>query len=219
MPEQNKPQEFPDLYPKADHRFMFRLSSVGTFQGDKPVGVTVHYTADRDIERVVRVLKERELGYHLMIARDGTVFQCAKLRVRLWHAGKAVWRNRSPNREHIAVALLSWGLVEDVAADPLRRHFETWNGLVIPPADVAERTGNLGGDKAWWDAATPHQEAALSAVLSWLVAQGIDPEDVCGHDECALPSGRKIDPGGVLLKPMRETRAWLGGVPQGPYVA
>lgn len=185
---------FPETYPRADRRYLGALKGVSDL---KPSGVTVHYTADRDLQRTIRALAARDLAYHLIVDRDGTVYQMVPLTKTVWHAGKATWGSASPNRSHLSISLMSWGEVERLAPGA----FETWNGLAIPTADVEDRRG------AFWDAATPAQEVALVEALVWACGLGIAVGNICGHDECALPKGRKIDPGGVISKTMEELRA------------
>lgn len=196
---------FPDTFPGADQRYRKRLKVVGSFQGGAPLGVTVHYTADRDLDRTIRALAAKELGYHLLIDRDGGIYQAADLNQQVWHAGKAVWRNINPNRSHVAVSIVSWGEVQEEAGV----FSVTWNGVQIPDSDVARRKAPVTGVETLWDAATQAQEIALSETLEWLVDQGVAPANVCGHDEAALPHGRKCDPGGVLSRTMEQIRTEL----------
>lgn len=191
---------FPDVYPWADQVHTAVFHSEGPFTVG-PRGVTIHYTADPKLDRCVRVLVERRLGYHLLIDRAGKVLQHAGLRQRLWHAGRAHWKGLSPNQDHVAIAFLGWGELERRGADVV-----AWNGDVVPAADVVERRGSI------WEAATAAQEVSLRAVCAWLVKQGIRPENICGHDECALPAGRKVDPGGSLSFTMAALRSELGAV-------
>lgn len=188
---------FPEQYPKADQKHLGALKAVSTIDA---VGVTVHYTADRDLDRTLRALQARGLGYHAIIDRDGTVYQTVPLTHGVWHAGKALWGQFSPNRSHLAISLLSWGELEALAPGA----YQSWNGQTVSTDEVASRAG------AHWDAATPAQEAALVDFLVWACQQGISAENICGHDECALPKGRKIDPGGVLSMTMEELRGAVG---------
>ena len=192
-----EPMSFPDTYPKADQRFNGQMKVGGSFLNGLPQGVTVHYTADRDLDRTVRALVARELGYHLLITRDGTVHQCAPLTKTMWHAGRAVWGLLSPNKTHVAISIVSWGEVEQLAPGA----YEAWNGSIVPTKEVEQRQGDR-----YWDIATPEQEASLVDALVWLCGKGIDWTQICGHDECALPKGRKSDPGGVIQMTMEQLR-------------
>lgn len=168
------------------------------------LGVTVHYTADGSVDRTVKSLREAGLGYHLIIDRDGTVFQATYLSQRVNHAGEAMWLGHSPNRHHVAVAIDSWGAV--ALKD---KKYRAWTGLEIPEIEVCRRPGNLTAGDYHWHKATMAQERSLLMFLRWCVAKGISPDAVCGHDECAIPKGRKADPGGVLSFTMSELRRVL----------
>lgn len=172
------------------------LPTWGKFS-DLPIGVTIHYTADDSLERSISALRMAGLGYHIIIDRDGSTYQCAPFTDRVYHAGKALWHGYKPNSSHIAISLISWGKLS---------HGKSWRGDVVPEAEIAERWGGQ------WHEATPVQGQVLMNLLRWLVEAGIDPRHICGHDECALPPGRKVDPGGVLSKTMAEIRAQFTGV-------
>lgn len=163
-----------------------------------PSGVTVHYTADRDVERTIRSLKQQKLNYHLIIDRDGKVVQSCYLDKACSHAGTAFWNEQRPNKQHIAIALASWGHLTARNSD---QACFAWTGQQVDLQDVVWRFGKP------WDKATREQEAKLFELLCWFIDfYSILPEDICGHDECALPRGRKPDPGGVLSMSMQEYR-------------
>jgi N-acetyl-anhydromuramyl-L-alanine amidase AmpD len=161
-------------------------------------GITVHYAADRDVARTVASLVKGGLGYHYLINRNGTIFKLAEDSQMLYHAGNAAWRGKYPNRHHVAICLMSWGklTIRD-------GKFFAWNGTELPVEEVRTR-----GDLTW-DKATLAQEQALMDLLETYVKKGVDPEDICGHDECCIPKGRKIDPGGTLSLPVAEIRRLL----------
>ena len=163
----------------------------------KPTGITVHYTADRDAARTVRSLVSSGLGYHFLIGRDGTIFQLADTSLGLSHAGKAIWNGASPNRSHVAISMLSWGKLVELA----KGAYVSWNGLAIKPNEISNKDGHF------WDFCPLPQEASLVALLIALCFDAkINPANICGHSECAIPSGRKADPGGVLSHTMDELR-------------
>lgn len=167
-------------------------------------GVTVHHAAHRSLKVVQEEGIKSKIGYHLIIDREGKIHQTTYLDRTVWHAGKALWNGRSPNREHVAVCLLSWGRLK-----PLEEGFVSWAGAEVPRVEARRRPGR-DGKFDWWDACTQPQEAALIKTLSWLIAAGgIAPSDVAGHDEAALPLGRKDDPGGSLSWGMNELRQIL----------
>lgn len=177
------------FYPYATMLKKF-LFTWGKFQ-DLPVGITIHYTADNDLTRSINSLRAINLGYHILIDKDGSCYQGAPFTDRVYHAGKATWLGYKPNSSHVALSLVSWGKLS---------HGKSWRGDKIPEQEIAERQGGQ------WHKATDAQEKSLFDILKWFIDQGIDPRHICGHDECALPPGRKVDPGGILKMSMHEVR-------------
>lgn len=198
---------FPRIYPFATNVIRPSELSRNPFPGLSPIGVVIHYTAERGLAQARRSLDQSGLCYHLIIGRDGSCEQHAWLDMQVWHAGKATWNGYSPNVRFLAVAVESWG---EVTLDPVERTlYRSWSGAKVPETQVTERPDNLRGDMLHWDACTPEQLETLQKALFWAVDLGVDPENVCGHDECALPVGRKTDPGGVLPMRMVEYRKFL----------
>lgn len=155
-----------------------------------PTGITIHYTADGDLDRVKREMQTQNVGYHFIVDREGLIHQTASLAKAVNHAGKAMWNGQSPNRTHLALAVLSWGLLNDDQ--------RAWNGSQVKGT---KRKGQF------WDVASSKQERVTVNLIRGLMADfHITPANVCGHDECALPPGRKIDPGCVFTFTMPELR-------------
>lgn len=192
----------PEIYPKANGWIFLDHSMGGKIQEIQ--GITIHYTADRDMWRVMAALTNRRLGYHFIIDRDGSVIQTGRLNRTMSHAGKAIWQGYSPNLCHISISLVSWGHL--VASSGRLR---AWTGAEIPPKETALRIGNTSLKEQFWDKATGSQESALRALVVWICEHGLDPEAICGHDEACMPRGRKVDPGGVLSRQMSEFRAYI----------
>jgi len=166
-----------------------------------PVGITVHYLGSVNVMSAAEYLDTANLAYHIIIDKGGNAWQMADFKKRVNHAGVATWQGYSPNRTHLAIALASWGQLKFE-----RKKLKTWAGQTFKAEDAAYRAGNLGLAKTWWDAATHEQVEKLLEILRHFVLGGIHPANICGHDECALPSGRKQDPGGVLPFSMAELR-------------
>ncbi len=178
---------FPRIYEDADKDYFGKLSGHSMFSKG-PMGVTIHYTAGRNLRSSIEALKAAGNAYHVVIDRDGGVFQLVGFDEGVWHAGRALWQGLSPNRTHLSVALMSWGKLSKIKEGA----YLSWIGKAVPSSEVVERRGGC------WDAATQPQEEALMGFLTWCVYHGIDPKHICGHDECAIPAGRKCDPGGIL---------------------
>lgn len=184
----------PRLYEHAAGFHSLEGPSPGAFKQGRPVGATVHYTASGTAISALSQEAVSGLGYHIIIDRDGSVVQTCYFDRRVNHAGEAAWNKVSPNKGHVAIAVVSWGYLDKDGLNYLGKPVE----------------GNIriqGGKK--WHAATPQQEAALIIILKWLERNGMNKKDFCGHDECCIPKGRKVDPGGVLsftMESYRESR-------------
>lgn len=162
-----------------------------TAQGQR--GVTVHYTASGCLNSALNAMQQSGLGYHFLIDRDGSIIQTSPLNHRTDHAGKAEWNEDRPNRSHISVSLVSWGL--------LNERSENYLGKVV---ESVKRDGKM------WHPATKAQEASvLDLCKKIMVAFKISHQNICGHDECCLPRGRKSDPGSIMSFDMKELRKRL----------
>lgn len=191
----------PQIYDHATNISNLDFTAKEEFPHGSPLGITLHYTADNSAETAVKVLMAEGLGYHIIIERDGSVWQMTSFNRTCWHAGKATWLGRSPNHHHIAIALVSWGL--------LSKDLKSYSNVAIASEEIVYRPDNINAQMHHWQSATAAQLASLQTLLTWLIKHGIDPSHICGHDEAAIPFGRKMDPGGVLPMTMSELRKSL----------
>lgn len=141
------------------------------YKGDKPVTfrqspnhsgnitpriIVIHYTGDNSLQGALSWLcaKQAKVSAHLVIAKDGTVYQLLPFNVCAWHAGRSEY-NGEPNVNGFSVGIECVGI----------------------------------GD-SWPDA----QVEAIRAVCIAL-SERYEIEDIVGHEDIALPEGRKSDPG------------------------
>lgn len=174
------------------------LQDIGGFRGPwrskTPKGVVVHYTAGPSLKAAISELKLRSLAYHFIITRDGVIYQTANCNQKTAHAGISEWRGLYCNSEFIGLAIDSWGLLK--IKDGKRYAWPKNYGLEIQ-SEV--NVTNVNGRDEYWEAATDPQEKSFWTLLRAILKEyNISPDFVCGHDECAVPKGRKCDPGGTL---------------------
>ena len=185
------------LYPHAQLYTNLIEDGVGDFALGKPLGITVHYTAGGTATSSIDYLRKTALRYHLIIDRNGAVYQLVYLDRKVNHAGTASWQGYSPNSNHIAIAVANWGKLDD-------QHL-TWTRKSLPSDRVVCRPYNNQKGDAYWEACTEDQEESLMTALKFLCKHdGISPQNICGHDES---TSRKIDPGGSLSHTMQEIRS------------
>jgi N-acetylmuramoyl-L-alanine amidase len=163
--------------------------------------VVYHYTASpqgrgpngSDLGRIRRWLGDPEprSSTHFVILRSGVVVQGAPLDERTWHAGKSAWNGRANvNGFSLGVDLENVGRLENARGewfDAYGREFHD-TPLVDPkqPARFA------------WEPYTPHQIDALCWLVDRLCRRFpslLNVDAHVGHEDIAVPAGRKLDPG------------------------
>lgn len=141
---------------------------------------------------------------HIVIDRDGKIFQCRPFNKTAGHAGVSRWRDpktgvlyKNLNRCSIGIELANAGDNVELA----RR----WSALPL----VKAKHRNESVVKLW-EAYPPAQISACARLLQALT-EHYNLDDVTGHD-CIAPE-RKVDPGPAFL--MKETREYCGfkGIP------
>ncbi len=158
----------------------------------QPHFLIMHYTAGRNLESSVESLCTKKpqgnASSHIVLGRDGRIFQMAPFNVITWHAGVSQW-NGLDGMNHYAIG------IEMDNAGLLHREgdqFAAWFGKTYPPAEVQLAEHRHGGGMRPWHTYTEAQIARALELCELLVAHyGL--EDVLGHEDVAR--GRKVDPG------------------------
>jgi N-acetylmuramoyl-L-alanine amidase len=162
--------------------------------------LVIHFTSGASAESSINFWKQpaaKGASAHIVIDRDGTVYQCRPFNVTAGHAGVSEWKGfKSLNSCSIGIELANAG--DDVAL-ALK-----WSKF----APIVAKHKN--GSKAQkWEAYPPEQLSACEEVAKALVAR-YKLDDVIGHEDIA-PS-RKNDPGPAF--PMAALRVACGFKPE-----
>ena len=175
----------------------------------EPEGAVVHYTVSGNTPKtaaaVVRSLASRSLGCPVVDAQ-GIIYVPEGFdweRDVAYHAGKSLWRGKdSVSTRKIGFEMCNWGSdarKQKVPAEQIR------NGLC----------NNGSKSKNDYQKYTPAQEEFLVNVMVYLknkYPKTFSYDEICGHDECAIPLGRKNDPGASLSMSMPDFRKKLKGL-------
>lgn len=159
---------------------------------DGPDGIVIHYTAGSNLDSAVRVLTRkdsRKVSAHLCIGRDGLIVQMARFNLVTFHAGKSSFGERQAlNSSTIGIELDNPGWLTHDGI------YHTWWG-----GEVSEDMVHVedAGGHEFWHTYTEIQLATLADVVRALAAR-YEIEFIAGHDEVAMPAGRKVDPGPAL---------------------
>lgn len=171
--------------------------------------LVVHYTAGATAKSSIDWWKRpaaKGASAHIVIDRDGTIYQCRPFDRTAGHAGASQWvdpktgvRYRMLNQCSIGIELANAGDNWQLAG----RHTK------LPPVVARHK---FGGPEKKWEAYPAEQMDALKIVAAALVVR-YNLDDVVGHEDIA--PGRKVDPGPAF--PMGDFRTFLGfpaGIPR-----
>jgi len=187
---------------KIDDAHLITPAKRALIPGGSPMLVrrflVIHFTAGASALSSIDYWKQLANGVcaHLVIDRDGTIYQCRPFNRTAGHAGISRWTDKDGtnynglNKCSIGIELANGG-----STFPTR--FSK-----LPPVVAKHKHG---GTVREWEAYTPAQLAACTEVSKLLVDR-YHLDDVLGHEDIA--PGRKQDPGPAF--PMAELRKACG---------
>ena len=178
----------------------------------KARGLVVHYTAGRSLlgrsnaVSTLQFLADQGLGCMVM-DKDGIIYRAENqdLDVVGFHAGNSLHKGET------GISRFCMGM-EICNAGKLDVTNKSWFGEVYEESQLRSslKKDNIFPGK--YHKFTDAQESALINFLRWQL--DVNPEFrlswIVGHDEIAIPNGRKTDPGASLSMSMPELRALLG---------
>jgi N-acetylmuramoyl-L-alanine amidase len=178
---------------KVDQRPTKKLSSGRVLK--TPIGLTIHYTASLNAESAISTLTtgSAKASAHLVIDRDGTVYQLAPLSAVCWHAGPSSWRGRQMcNGFMIGIELVNAGPL--VKKGDGKFYFEVAKSRECPKKEAVEGRQKLWPSTTHWQEYPQEQLDALIEVSRAIQhTYNIAEENIVGHEDIA-PT-RKSDPG------------------------
>lgn len=149
--------------------------------------IVMHYTAGASAESSISWWKQpaaKGASAHIVIDRDGSVFQCRPFNMTAGHAGVSRWVDRTSGVEYKNLNSNTIGIELANGGDTYPTKFSK-----LSPVKAKHKNG---GPEREWEAYTPEQLAAAEEVCQ-AIYRRYHIDDVLGHDEIA-PS-RKTDPG------------------------
>lgn len=167
--------------------------------------VVLHYTAGATALSSIdywRSPAAKGASAHLVIDRDGALFQCRPFDRTAGHAGISRWVDPATGNRYTNLNACSIGIELANAGDNpdlAKRH------STLPPLRAAHRNG---GPVRLWENYTEAQLTVCRAVVALLVVR-YNLDDITGHD-CIAPE-RKADPGPAFpMQPLREANGFVG---------
>jgi N-acetylmuramoyl-L-alanine amidase len=170
----------------------------------KPEFIIIHFTAGREATSSVSWFKnpKANASAHLVIGRDGKIYQLIDFNKKAWHAGTSQWANwQGFNNFSIGIELENPGRLQKVG-----EKYISWFGKEYPKELIVEKIHKHEDIPSFWLSYTEDQLEACMQVSKTLMLK-YEISDILGHDDIA--PFRKNDPGPMF--PMENFRAKLIG--------
>jgi hypothetical protein len=207
------------LVPEEGDPKVVRFATVRTYRlvVPAPLGIVWHWTSGRGgtgfAERLARRVQtyrrgvDRPASWHVLIARDGVIYQSAPLLVGTWHVGRpgviAGQRFDNINRATIGCELENAGRLRKIG-----ERFYCWPFWTNPGAPAYERRpdprcaidaarATVVQGQGIFDAYSREQQLSVAAMLSALVARFSWTREACSYGHRDFDPKRKEDPGPV----------------------
>lgn len=171
--------------------------------GRRVVGTVIHYTADGPDWNPVKWLRmtAAKASAHYVILRNGSIYELVKPEHKAWHAGESEWLYDGEMTEDasaftLGIELANAGLLLKRPDGFYWRAREPrpYQGPEPEHASLVFDTGHT--IEGWWEPFAEKQMQALEGLLRLLEDEGHEAaRNLIGHEEIAMPLGRKIDPG------------------------
>ncbi len=187
-------------------------ATLSLLPGGNPMGirrcVVIHFTSGATAQSSIDYWKEPaprkiDLGAHLIIDRDGTIYQCRPFNQTISHAGRSRWVDPKTGKKYEMCNQFSIGIeLANAGNDPAVIKIAS----KLPGyAGTTKAKHRNGGKEQEWELYPGAQYlACLDAVKQLVERYNLD--DITGHD-CIAPE-RKDDPGPAF--PMQQLREACG---------
>ncbi|MFO0386124.1 MAG: N-acetylmuramoyl-L-alanine amidase [Flavobacteriales bacterium] len=165
----------------------------GYLENKEPDTIVIHYTAGSSAESSVRSLcsETSKASAHLVIGRDGSIFQLVPFNIAAWHAGvseHSATGRKGLNRYSIGIELDNAGVLTKQNDES----YLSWFGKSYPANEVVSAVHRNQTTERYWHLYTQPQLEACLEVCRVLAAR-YPIRFVLGHEE--ISPGRKVDPG------------------------
>lgn len=170
-----------------------------------------HFTSGATAKSSIESMRSQGLSAHLVIDRDGTIYQCRPFNLQCSHAGKSRWKD--PNTGTLYNGLNSCAIGIEIANAGNDPAVIKW-AVDHAGSHTIEARHRNGGPLEKWEAYSDAQIKSVREASKALVER-YHLDDLSGHD-CIAPE-RKNDPGPAF--PMQEIREYCGfhGLPAVHY--
>lgn len=163
----------------------------GEFAAGHPNSIVIHFTAGSSALSSVKHLckPSAKASAHIVIGRDGKIYQLAPFNMITWHAGRSSWQGKTGlNKYAIGIELDNAGELNDNG----NGQYLSWFNKAYTGEDVFFGRHRNQRHEKYWHAYTQKQIERTFTLCERLCERyGI--QDILGHEEIA--PNRKVDPG------------------------
>lgn len=172
-----------------------------------PRGIVIHYTAGNSAKSSIDWWREgKSASAHVVIDRDGTVYQTVPFNRIAWHAGRSSYRNFNGLNEYaIGIEIANWGILTKKA----NGKYYSAAGTVVDPKNVISAKHANERVTRFWESYTEAQIESVIKVIKAIKALYPNIGFVVGHSDI---TGRKLDPGPAA--PMDKFKAAITSAPR-----
>jgi N-acetylmuramoyl-L-alanine amidase len=168
--------------------------------GGSPMNIrrflVIHFTSGATAKSSINFWRSKEANgasAHIVIDRDGTLYQCRQFNVTCGHAGRSEWKGfESLNSCSIGIELANAGDDSKLASKYTK----------LPLVKASHKNGST--TKEW--EAYPEEQLKVCVDVSRAIVARYNLDDVVGHEDIA--PNRKNDPGPAF--PMQRLREACG---------
>jgi N-acetylmuramoyl-L-alanine amidase len=171
--------------------------------------LVIHFTSGKTAQSSIEFWKSREAKgacAHIIIDRDGTIFQCRAFDKTAGHAGVSKWFDPAARVTRTGCNAFSIGIELANAGDSVDGPIEKPHFGSFPIGAAIRAKHKNGGPVTLWEV-YPEPQLAACFELSKTLFERYRLDDVRGHDDIA--PDRKNDPGPAF--PMDQLRKLLLG--------
>ena len=167
-----------------------------------PRFIVVHYTAGGSAESSIAALDNAKLSAHVVLAREGRIFQCVPFDRRAFHAGESQWQGYTDLNTHsIGIEVCNYGWLNKRGDGKYQRAGAT---PAFAPEQVILADHKFGTPRGvGWEVYPEAQIQVLFALCRTLLEVYPTIIGIVGHDD--ISPGRKQDPGPAMPMAMLQT--------------
>jgi len=160
------------------------------FGSNLPDTIIIHYTVGSTAKSSADYLARNDVkaSAHLVIGRDGTIYQLVPFNIAAWHAGESTYGNRTGfNKYSIGIELDNAGPLTKTG-----NSFISTFGKVYPESEAILAKHRNETTERYWHAFTEVQIRTCIDICNALISK-YNIKSILGHEE--ICPGRKTDPG------------------------